>query len=233
MFGSGYRDGSQGGPARAAQFFRVPGAGGSAIFGTTLGRKAARRGLRRLLPRRRPGVAAALGPTDGDPKSASKAGQPLRPGEWIPLEDSPEPKASKKDKRKDPEKDEPSSRAKSLAANRGRNWGLPDAARGSAAITRPIRVDCFPDQLVILPEPGAGRSQAIPLGARTEDSIDSFISAVWEHLKAWGIAGRGMYWRPVLKVGVAPGAEGRYLELKALLQDSGLQVERREGRNDE
>jgi hypothetical protein len=205
LFGSGFRDGAQGGPARAAQSSSASPAGS----------------------------AAALGPTDGDPKSASKAGQPLRPGEWIPLEDSPEPKVSKKEKRKDPEKDEPSSKAKSLAANRGRNWGLPDAARGSAAITRPIRVDCFPDQLVILPEPGAGRSQAIPLGARTEDSIDSFISAVWEHLKGWGIAGRGMYWRPVLKVGVAPGAEGRYLELKALLQDSGLQVERREGTRDE
>ena len=47
-------------------------------------------------------------------------------------------------------------------------------------------------------------------------------------LKAWGIAGRGMYWRPVLLIEVTPDAEFRYAELKALLDNSGLIVQRRQ-----
>ena len=39
-----------------------------------------------------------------------------------------------------------------------------------------------------------------------------------------GSAGRGIYWRPQLAVDVAPGAEGRYSDLKTLLADSGLDV---------
>jgi hypothetical protein len=79
----------------------------------------------------------------------------------------------------------------------------------------------------VLPE-GTGPSKAVVLGQRTEDSVDSLVSAVWEQIKAWGIAGRGMYWQPVLRVRVAPGAESRYLELKALLNESGLELERAE-----
>jgi hypothetical protein len=150
----------------------------------------------------------------------AKTGRPLRPGEWIPAEDQ-------RDK-KPPRSEKSSPKNKSLAEGRGRNWGLPDAARGSVPITRSIRVDCFPDQLVVLPD-GAGRSKAVVLGERTEESADSLVSAVWEQMKAWGIAGRGMYWQPVLKVRVAPGAETRYIELKVLLKDSGLEVERAGG----
>jgi hypothetical protein len=46
-------------------------------------------------------------------------------------------------------------------------------------------------------------------------------------MEAWGMAGRGMYWRPVLQVRVAAGAERRFAELAALLEGSGLTVERR------
>ena len=41
--------------------------------------------------------------------------------------------------------------------------------------------------------------------------------------------GRGMYWRPILQIDVAPAAEFRYAELKALLDNSGLIVERKSG----
>jgi hypothetical protein len=46
-------------------------------------------------------------------------------------------------------------------------------------------------------------------------------------MKTWGIAGRGMYWRPILSIEVTPDAEFRYAELKSLLDDSGLIVERK------
>jgi hypothetical protein len=65
------------------------------------------------------------------------------------------------------------------------------------------------------------------LGPRTASSIDVLVSDVWEHIDAWGIAGRGMYWKPVLQMSVAPGAEQRFNDLSALLTGSGLAVVRK------
>ena len=54
--------------------------------------------------------------------------------------------------------------------------------------------------------------------------MDEFVSDVWQHMKAWGIAGKGLYWRPTLLMDIQPGAADRYAEVKALLEDSGLDV---------
>ncbi len=116
-----------------------------------------------------------------------------------------------------------------LAMTRGRDWGLPDAARGSTGIEVPIRVDCYRDRLIILPKQGFHEGKSISLGPQTEASIDGLISAVWECMDGWGIAGKGMYWRPLLKVHVAPDAGRRFDELSVLLDGSGLSVQRAEG----
>jgi hypothetical protein len=47
-------------------------------------------------------------------------------------------------------------------------------------------------------------------------------------MKSWGIAGKGLYWRPTLLMEVKPGAADRYAEVKALLDDSGLDVHERQ-----
>ena len=117
-------------------------------------------------------------------------------------------------------------RPQSLAKVRGRDWGLPNAARGSIPITSPIRIDCHPDRLVLVPERGLGQGKVIGLGPRTEDSVDELISTIWQYIELWGSAGSGMYWRPVLSVHVAPNAELRYAHLKTLLDGSGLEVRR-------
>jgi hypothetical protein len=104
---------------------------------------------------------------------------------------------------------------------------VPDAARGSVPITRPIRIDCHRDRLVIVPEKGLSGGKSIPLGPRTVDSIDEFISAVWEHMDSWGIAGKGMYWRPQLSLHVAPDAQQRYSDLNTLLEGSGLTLKKK------
>ena len=114
--------------------------------------------------------------------------------------------------------------AQSLAKNRGRNWGLPDANHAAVAITRPVRVECHADRLVIVPERGLGQPSTISLAGGTAASIDTFVSSVWDYMETWGRAGRGMYWRPVLNVYLGPGADPRVAELEALLQDSGLLV---------
>jgi len=149
----------------------------------------------------------------------------MRPGEWIEKPPSRPPERAN-DQQKDL-KDKP--RVRSLAESRGRDWGLPDAARGSVGITRAIRVECHQNHLVIAPDAGPGQAKTIPLGDRTAAAVDALISTVWEHMETWGIAGKGMYWRPVLNVRVAPNGEARFDELKILLDGSGLDVHKYEG----
>jgi hypothetical protein len=146
----------------------------------------------------------------------------MRPGEWIPQETTPA-NANQPEERSNPR----DAKNKRLADSRGENWGLPNAARGSVGITRPIRVRCTSNRLEILPDDPKADRKLVPLGERIEDSIDDFVSAVWEHMKTWGIAGRGMYWRPILRVEVTPDAEFRFEEFKTLLDNSGLMVERK------
>jgi hypothetical protein len=165
-----------------------------------------------------------------DPVASSKASAgrqgsvALRPGEWYPTEPAPpekpaEPPDKKKEQNKKP--------VKSLADSRGKDWGLRDMARGGSPITRSITIDCQRDRLVLVPESGlAGKT--VPLGTRTEASMDDFISALWSYMDSWGIAGKGMYWRPVLQVNVAPDAEQRYQDLSRLLEGSGVSVQRKD-----
>ena len=61
--------------------------------------------------------------------------------------------------------------------------------------------------------------------------MDEFVSDVWQHMKGWGPAGKGLYWRPTLVVDVKPGAADRYAEVKTLLDDSGLDVHERQAAN--
>ncbi len=158
----------------------------------------------------------------GDRSDASEAGgRAPRPGEWIPHSDANGSNASIDASQQ--------SESCPLAEARGKNWALPDAANGSFGITRPIRVDCHPDRLEVVSASGQARGQVVALGDRTEDTVDTFISAVWDHMESWGIAGRGMYWQPVLNVRVAAGAEARFADLKTLLDRSGLRVKRIEG----
>ena len=135
----------------------------------------------------------------------------MRPGEWVPHDATA--KAG-----------QPASQLKSLAADRGDNWGLPGAADGSVPLQRPIRVECYGNRLVIVPEVGVRDTATIALGPQTEDSIDEFVSAVWVRIESWGIAGRGMYWKPVINARIAPGGEQRFTELQTLLEGSGLKV---------
>lgn len=163
--------------------------------------------------------------SDAPPMASTQRGRILRPGEWEP---TPEPPPKKREEKHDDfEKKRGDKHEKSLAEKRGTDWGLRDAARGSVGVTRPIRIDCYADRLVIVSEGNPTTSRVIPLGPRTASSIDTFISGVWEHMETWGIAGRGMFWRPLLQVHVAPDAEHRFNDLSLLLEGSGLTVVRK------
>jgi hypothetical protein len=157
-------------------------------------------------------------PADGQQSISRKGGRTSRPDQQQPGETSASKSSAPNPKGRHTE---------SLAARRGRDWALPDAASGSVAITRPISLECHPDRLIIPPKKGFSRSRSIQLGPRTEESIDELVSAVWERMQSWGIAGNGMYWSPTLDVHVVPGAEQRFFELSTLLEDSGLGVSRK------
>jgi hypothetical protein len=104
---------------------------------------------------------------------------------------------------------------------------MPETGPQATPLTKPIRVECRRDGLVLLADRGSTGGRKIPLGAHTRDAMDDFISAVWDHTETWGIAGDRMYWRPILHVYVAPGAESRYDDIEALLHNSGLLMKRK------
>ena len=106
-------------------------------------------------------------------------GYALRPGEWQPTPEPPRPK--KHDDKQDKDDDKHSDKhKKSLAEKRGPDWGLRDAARGSVGVTRPIRVECYADRLVVFSERGPAGNKVIPFGPRTQSSIEPLVSAVWD-----------------------------------------------------
>ncbi|MGA2032671.1 MAG: hypothetical protein ABSG68_10465 [Thermoguttaceae bacterium] len=160
-------------------------------------------------------------PPRGEPPPDAQPGTPLRPGEWHPRPEAPPPKP-------DDETDKMGRHKKvhSMAEDRGEDWGLRKRSHG-IAISRPLRVECYADRLLLVTEPGVAPAKVEPLGPNTEAAIDRFIADVWEHMDAWGMAGKGMYWKPILNVQVAPGGEQRFAEICTLLEGSGLSVVRR------
>jgi hypothetical protein len=114
------------------------------------------------------------------------------------------------------------------ARGKRRNWALPQDTHQAVPITRPIQVDCYADRLVIVSERGDRQKNAtIMIPERTADVVEPLVAGVWERINSWGIAGTGMYWRPVLMVNVAPDGRGRYDDLEGLLYGSGLDMKQK------
>ncbi len=115
----------------------------------------------------------------------------------------------------------------SLAQSRGDNWALPNATTDAFGITRPIRIVCDSQRLLVVPERDTGEQiQVFRHNGRVPEVIDDFVEAIRRRLRSWGIAGQGVYWKPLLQVEVMDGTEDNYEDLVALLEDSGLEVTR-------
>ena len=50
------------------------------------------------------------------------------------------------------------------------------------------------------------------------------MMALETQIKDWGMAGRGLYWRPVLEVNIAPDGEQRAADITRLLKNSGIEL---------
>ena len=115
-----------------------------------------------------------------------------------------------------------------LAAARGENWGLPNRSPTATGFTRYIQVQCSPDRLLVMPEKGDYQGPAVvQMTEDTSSAVDPLVAAIWKRMESWGIAAESGYWKPIVRVQVAPGAEVRFQELQSLLAGSGLTVERK------
>jgi hypothetical protein len=66
----------------------------------------------------------------------------------------------------------------------------------------------------------------VPLPGPTRASLDDFVKALQDTMRDWGIAGQGLYWRPVLVLNVGPDGQQRAEELTRLLHNSGIELRR-------
>lgn len=120
------------------------------------------------------------------------------------------------------------SKVKKAIRSHGDNWGLPIYNDHATGIKRPIRVQCYPDKLVLLPDSGDSR---VPLVVPIEDNetpnLEVLIESVWKHMDRWGIAVAGGFWKPMLSVEVKEGGDASFAQLQTQLHGSGIEVQRK------
>ncbi len=93
------------------------------------------------------------------------------------------------------------------------------------ALVRTIRVHVETSRLIVRSgkrSSAVGRS--IPLQGDVVVVAKSFVRAMQEEVREWGIAGDGLYWEPVIEVSVAPGSEPLANQLADVLRRGGIEV---------
>jgi hypothetical protein len=108
-------------------------------------------------------------------------------------------------------------------------WNAPKRSAKAVAVRRMIHVVVRESQLGIMSDESSSKSQhytgkTITFKGDTVESLDDFVKAVQEQVDSWGIAGDGLYWRPVLELHVAPDGERRANELQRLLKNSDVEI---------
>ena len=130
----------------------------------------------------------------------------------------------------------------SLSLTRPSSEGMAGRRGGSAfgggdqkaqiPVRRAIRVVVRQNRLSVLPDryemSGAGwigsGGRDVKLQGATRLAIDELVAGLREHVEQWGIAGHGLYWRPVLALKIAPGGQARARDLVRLLENSGIEI---------
>ena len=113
----------------------------------------------------------------------------------------------------------------SEAQSRGANWANTAASQNATAITRPIQVAVRTDEIIVMADEAAATTGKVVSFHQPKPRVmDELAATVQAQVNEWGLAGRSMYWRPMLVLQVAPGAERQAMRLTELLKDSGLDV---------
>jgi len=123
----------------------------------------------------------------------------------------------------------PSANNASIADSQGRNWAVDGGRQGSVPIQRPIQVVVRKNRLTLLPSrhaTGGGNAtgREIALDQPMARISEEFVTALRTHIEDWGIAGRGLYWKPVLRLNVSPDAAQTADQVVRLLENSGVEV---------
>jgi hypothetical protein len=116
-----------------------------------------------------------------------------------------------------------------LSVTRGEDWALKRKKPRAVAVRRTIQVVVRKDHVVIVsdntrPSVAIPAGKTVPLQSETVESIDDFVAAVQAQIEGWGMAGDGLYWRPILQLHVAPDGARRAQDLARLLKNSGLEI---------
>ena len=112
----------------------------------------------------------------------------------------------------------------SISESRGKDWASPSASKGLIPFTRTMSIQVAADRMIIVSQDPTVAPTTVVFSGSTKEGVEEFVSKVWEEMKSWGSAGRGMYWRPELNLRVLPGGQRRAQELQVLMSDSGLEV---------
>lgn len=113
---------------------------------------------------------------------------------------------------------------------RGKNWAIASGRPGTIPIRRSIQIVVRRDAVAILPEASPSK-EASSLGKEfkfanaPDEAYEGLISAVEKRIQNWGIAGEGLYWRPVVELKVSPQCEAQLDELMRYLKFSGVEIQ--------
>ena len=120
-----------------------------------------------------------------------------------------------------------SAAAEPVAARKGRNWAWSERASSGTAVVRAIKLQCYADRWIIWSDAKSGTTtEIIMLDEPPQVCAERLAKNVAQRVDRWGLALMGGYWKPVLEVEVAQGAEVQFQQLLRLLEGSGLEVKR-------
>jgi len=111
----------------------------------------------------------------------------------------------------------------SVAESEGQNWALTNYRPNMTSLTRPVPVECLKDRIILSATPGTD-AVTIMLG-KPIPTVKRLAKEIGTQINQWGDAGRGVYWKPILRVRVAEDARPQYERLLLMLDGSGLIVE--------
>ncbi len=112
---------------------------------------------------------------------------------------------------------------------RGKNWAIRNADPGMIPIRRTIQVVVRDDVMSILAEASAANQENMTgsefkFADGPPAAYEALINAVDARIDSWGMAGKGLYWRPVVELKVVADGNHRVDDLMRLLQHSGIEV---------
>ncbi len=112
----------------------------------------------------------------------------------------------------------------------GNSLAFQKPEQDAVPIRRPIQVVIRQDRIVILQsrqadENTASNGSMISLNQPTRQVMEEFVKALRKHMNDWGLAGNGLYWRPVLHLNVGPRGQQQATRLTPLLESSGIEID--------